>query len=81
MFIPMGLLLGCGFQRIKFRQVFIVGLCISGLIEFLQLVFKKGVCEIDDVIHNVVGCLVGYGLYRIAYLLVRRDHDKECCIN
>ncbi len=73
LFIPIGLLLGCVFQNINWRQVFVVGLCLSVLIELLQLVFKKGLCEIDDVIHNVVGCLVGYGLYQIAAVITKRS--------
>ena len=40
-----------------------VGAGISVMIELLQLIFKRGLCEVDDVIHNVLGCMVGYGVY------------------
>lgn len=33
------------------------------MIEMLQFVFKKGYAEFDDVFHNALGCLIGYGVY------------------
>ncbi len=35
---------------------------ISFCIETLQLLFKRGFAEFDDVFHNVLGCLLGYGI-------------------
>lgn len=42
-------------------RVLVFGAGISVMIELLQLIFKRGLCETDDVIHNVVGCMIGYG--------------------
>lgn len=58
-FIPIGLLLGT-FKGMKWWHVLLIGLCFSLLIELLQLVLKRGLTEIDDVVHNVVGCMVGF---------------------
>ena len=33
------------------------------MIEVLQFVFKRGYAEVDDVVHNVVGCVVGFGIF------------------
>ena len=71
-FLPVGLLLGLAFRRIKFWVVLLVGLCISSSIEMLQYVFKRGFAEVDDVIHNVLGCMIGYGIYA----LVRLGYEK-----
>lgn len=57
-FIPVGFLLGLANKNLKWG-VMIVGICLSVTIEVLQLVLKKGLCEIDDVIHNTLGCLIG----------------------
>ena len=63
LFLPVGFLAGCGFQRMTLRKVFLYGGSFSIFIELLQLIFKKGFCETDDIIHNVVGCLIGYALW------------------
>ena len=34
--------------------------------------FMKGFSELDDVMHNMVGCLIGYG----AYWLIRLGYEK-----
>lgn len=34
---------------------------------------KKGLAEFDDVFHNTIGCLLGYGIY-IGLLLLTRKH-------
>ena len=59
-FVPIGLLLGVVFRNIKWWRVLLIGGCISISIEILQLITKRGFSEIDDVIHNVFGCMVGF---------------------
>lgn len=61
-FIPIGLFLG-SFKGIKWWQALLIGLCFSMLIELLQLVLKRGLAEIDDVVHNGVGCMIGYWVF------------------
>ena len=36
------------------------GVCRRGDTEVLQLHFMIGFLEVDDVMHNTVGCLIGY---------------------
>jgi len=69
LFMPLGLLAGAAIRRKRFLKT--VGLCcgISVTIEILQLVLKKGVCNIDDVINNSAGCIIGCGLFLIIKLL------------
>ena len=72
LFIPIGFLLGCGFKDMTWKRALAVGVMLSVFIEILQLIFRKGLCEIDDVIHNVLGCMIGYGLYKLATLLIMK---------
>jgi len=65
LFVPIGFLAGCGLERMTFKKVLFLGGGLSVVIELLQFVFKKGFCETDDVIHNVLGCIIGYGLWRV----------------
>ena len=62
-FIPIGLLLGFSLPRPKWWKVLLIGGAFSLLIETLQFVLRRGFSDFDDVFHNVVGCLVGYGMY------------------
>ena len=65
LFVPIGFLAGCGLRGMTFKKVLFLGGGLSVFIELLQFVFKKGFCETDDVIHNVLGCIIGYGLWRV----------------
>lgn len=64
-FVPVGLLLGFTIKRTSYVRVAIIGVCISIGIELLQLIYKKGFSELDDVMHNTLGCMLGYGLFRM----------------
>lgn len=58
LFVPIGLLLGgLGF---KTKKILLSGIFLSGIIEVLQFAFRKGLCETDDVVHNTLGCVIGY---------------------
>ena len=64
-FIPVGLLLGCAFKQVTWWKALLIGCSISITIEALQFWFMKGFSEVDDVMHNTVGCVIGYGVYLI----------------
>ena len=58
MFILVGVLAG---RTWKWRGlVFAVGLSLG--IEVLQLITSRGLCEFDDVMHNMIGALIGVGV-------------------
>lgn len=75
LFIPIGLLLGFGFKKITWKKVLRIGLGISFSIELLQFIFKRGLCETDDLIHNLLGTLIGYALLRAAYRLKTINYE------
>lgn len=57
---PMGVLLPFIFEKkLRWRKIFICGFLVSAVIETCQLVFKCGLFEWDDMIHNGVGCMFG----------------------
>ena len=71
-FIPVGLLFGSQIKpgRKGWLIAFLLGVGISILIEVSQLVLKRGFSELDDVMHNTLGCMIGYGIYRLIYMCV-----------
>ena len=69
-FVPVGFLLGLRIQDSSFtiRKALLVALMgcgISVTIEALQFFFMRGFSELDDVMHNTFGCVIGYGVYLI----------------
>ena len=58
-FVPVGLLLSCTSRRLKWWVVLLFGFGLSMSIESLQFVLKRGFSEVDDVIHNTLGCTIG----------------------
>lgn len=42
-------------------------------IEVLQLISKRGIFEIDDIINNTLGCMIGYGIVMIFLLFSKRN--------
>ena len=75
-FLPIGILIGVSINN-KWLRVLGVGVILSLLIEMLQLIFKRGFAELDDVFHNIVGCLVGYGITQLAFLLFKNVYNKQ----
>ena len=72
-FIPLGFLLGSSLKNSKLPTIIIAGLIISASIEILQFVFKKGFSETDDLFNNVLGCILGFSLYKIISYIIHRD--------
>lgn len=58
-FVPVGVLLCCVSCRLKWWMVLLIGFGISVSIETLQYFFHKGFSEVDDVMHNTLGCAIG----------------------
>lgn len=71
-FVPVGVLFSAAFRSVKWWQVLSLGCLISLSIETMQFVLKRGFTETDDVMHNTLGCLIGFGIY----CLVGRGYKK-----
>lgn len=62
-FFPIGFLLGIVMKKKNVWLVTFVGFILSVLIETIQLFSIRGVCNIDDVINNTLGCALGYCMF------------------
>ncbi len=63
LFVPFGFLLPIAYKRINsFVKVFAVGLLSVILIEVFQYITKLGSFDVDDIILNSIGIIVGYVL-------------------
>lgn len=75
LFVPIGFLLE-GIMPKGFLKVLFTGCLLSILIELLQLASGRGLCETNDVIHNTVGCMVGYGLAQLLEMRFDIEHNN-----
>lgn len=75
-FVPIGLLAGFASRSMNWIKALALALCISISIEVLQFAFEKGFAELDDVMHNSLGCVIGYGIGRVVKYLFPL---KKCC--
>ena len=71
-FIPVGMILG-SLLKVKGSCliVLLIGCSISITIEALQFCFLKGFSEVDDVMHNTVGCIIGWCMVKGSRLMVK----------
>lgn len=80
LFIPIGFLWGSQSKAKSKKQqwlvAFVLGMGLSIGIEVLQLEFKKGSFEIDDIIHNTVGCMLGFAVCKGCEKLVKAVKNK-----
>ena len=58
-FIPYGLLFP---RKDNWKRVFVTALVLSSSIELSQFIFNLGWCEVDDVISNTLGAMIGWGV-------------------
>ena len=73
MFIPVGIIWPAVFRKLDtHRKVIAAGVGFSLFIEILQLPFYDRVTDIDDLILNSLGFLLGYGIF----LLVKKMRKK-----
>ena len=74
LFIPLGTMLGRVFRR---WQVVFLPIVIAVGIEVMQYCMGTGICEIDDVISNGIGGLIGYGIGRVIGSKERSDPKRD----
>lgn len=73
-FAPFGFLLPTMSRKLRsFFRVTLLGMELSLIVECVQLVTKTGSCDIDDLLLNTVGSMLGYA----AYAVVQRKRDRD----
>lgn len=65
MFMPFGIIFPLLLKRATWYKVIPAGIATSALIEIFQMVTKMGTFDVDDIILNMTGLVIGYGLYKL----------------
>lgn len=71
MFVPIGFFTGGALKKKHILNALIFGLGLSLFIELTQLITTRGVFNVDDIIHNTLGCIVGFGCFVFCYKLMK----------
>ena len=62
-FMPIGLLAPLVFRFISWQKALVLGVVTGLSFEVMEVVFRVGIFDIDDVILNAFGVMVGYGVF------------------
>ncbi|MBS4900389.1 MAG: VanZ family protein [Clostridiales bacterium] len=76
-FMPFGFLIAFILNgKHKFINTIFIAAIVSTIIELLQYIFAVGTGDIDDVILNTCGAVLGYAVYVIINKIFRRGRKK-----
>ncbi|MCR5737761.1 MAG: VanZ family protein [Eubacterium sp.] len=75
-FVPLGIILTNMFTMKKIKEISLYGMTVSIFIELAQLLSKRGVCQLEDVIMNTLGVAIGCIIYRIMENKKRGKHES-----
>jgi glycopeptide antibiotics resistance protein len=62
-FMPIGLLAPLVFGSISWQKAFVLGVVTGLTFEVMEVIFRVGIFDVDDVITNAFGVMVGYGVF------------------
>ena len=72
LFIPIGFFDGGALKKKHIWNTIGIGFVLSFFIELTQLISTRGVFNVDDIIHNVLGCIIGFSFFVLCYKLIKR---------
>ena len=68
-FMPMGIYLPYYFRnKLTLKQCFLILIGMVFSVEILQLILRKGTFDIDDIILNVLGGMIGYLIFKSEFI-------------
>ena len=68
-FIPFGLLVCFAAKRFCVVLALLTGLFLSETIECMQVIFKRGIFDVNDLIANMIGTAIGCVVYMVIILV------------
>ena len=79
-FIPFGVLIPI-IIRVRLWKFILMFITSITIVELLQMLSRRGSFDIDDIILNTLGVLIGYGIYRCLLLIVRKQKPQGQAIH
>ena len=80
-FLPLGFFFLILWPKKKWYHGLLVGACISLFIEITQFIFNLGTADIDDLLLNVLGMMLGFLIKKLLdWIRLKRTHGQEASI-
>lgn len=78
LFVPLGILLPAMHKKLdSWLYALLNGAMLSTAIETTQLLASIGICDVDDILANTVGSMLGYLLYKLLAPYIRKGKGKK----
>ena len=75
-FVPMGFLVPIVFSKANsLKNIVIIVLIATNCIEIIQFISGVGTCDVDDVILNLIGGIIGFQTYKIVSKKINLDGE------
>lgn len=75
-FLPLGFFLpSVSGHKMGFWSILCTSCALSVAIELVQLITKVGTCDVDDVILNTIGGILGYLTYKLYKFLIKSKNE------
>jgi glycopeptide antibiotics resistance protein len=71
--VPIGFLVPFVYRKMTWQKSLALAVAVGLVIEGIEVVFRMGIFDIDDVILNAVGVIIGYWAFAILAKWVRSD--------
>jgi len=69
LFLPMGVYLPFYFRKLAKPSLFVISmLVLLFIVETTQITTRRGSFDIDDLILNMIGALIGFGIWKIPFV-------------
>jgi glycopeptide antibiotics resistance protein len=78
--VPVGFLLPFIFQKMNWKQTIVVAVLSGMIIEGMQVVLHVGIFDIDDVLLNGLGVLLGFWLFLLFQKIMSSTYQKVATI-
>lgn len=78
MFIPFGILAPMLFKRMRNARICgLTGFLCSCGIEISQLITQRGYCQLDDIVTNTIGMLVGWVIWKVLDKVINKKNEEN----
>lgn len=76
-FIPFGFLVPHALKRMRhFGWIFLFSFCFILDIELFQLITRFGEFDVDDILLNITGVIIGWGIFHLVEWVKRKRRKK-----
>ena len=75
LFLLLGFLVKLLFPKLHLGKMLLIAVACYICIETSQYLFEKGIAQIDDVMHNAIGSMIGWGVAKVALGLMKRKEQ------